>query len=507
MEEGSWLLKIELLSGLLVLAFILIFWGASSGRILVEGLTHLHIGDPVIMRALYFSTWQALLSGLLASVIAIPLGYINSTYEYPGRRLVEVLTTLPFTLPSSAVALAFLLLVNQGLLPRGWIPIVLAHAYFNFGMVAQMVSSSLSTISERVEEAAEVLGAGWFDKVRRLVIPLAARGVAYGFFLTFSLSFTSFAIPLLLGGPKYRTLEVEIYSLYKVFVDPGRASAAALLQLAVTMLFALPIMEREATTSEVRRRRRSLLASIFPWAVTILSSLPLAYLIFRSMYDPVTDRLNLRAWLSLISYDPTLGISPISSVVNTLIFSLEATLIVLLMSVLFVLSYRTRRLILTMTSLSLGTSSITMALGLILLSRSAPRWVLMVLTYAFIALPFTLRAVNAGISGVSQEVIEAAETLGMSRQDALVRVALSISRPALLVGLFYSLALATSETTASYFLASTETQTLTVATLKYASARKFQMASITSVLVMAITASYLLFKWVMELRAKWLRSE
>ncbi len=511
MEEGSRVLRagfLELIAGLSVLTFILLFWALSSGRILVEGLPHLgEILDPAVIRSLRFSVWQALLSGLITVMIATPLGYVNSTYDYPGRKLVEAFTTLPFTLPSSTVALAFLLLVNAGLMPRGWIPIVLAHAYFNFGMVAQMVSSSLSTVSERLEEAAEVLGADWFDRFRRLIAPLAIKGIAYGFLLTFALSFTSFAIPLLLGGPRYRTLEVEIYSLYKVLMNPNKASAVAILQLLVTMSLVLFMREREVSTLEVRRRKKSMLASVYPWLTATFSLLPLSYLLIRSLYDPMSGSLNLGEWAKLLSYDPTLGTHPLVPLVNTIVLSTESTLMVFLLSTLFALSSRMRKAILATTSLPLGTSSITLALGLFMLSRSMPRWILMILTYVFIALPFTLRAINAGISGLSPEVIEAAETLGMSRHDALIKVGLAVARPALMVGLFYSLALATSETTASYFLASTETQTLTVATLKYAGARRFQMASIMSVLVVFLTSLYLGLKWAVEARMKWLKSK
>ncbi|RLG37632.1 MAG: hypothetical protein DRO01_06985 [Thermoproteota archaeon] len=513
-EAGDWI------PALLASALLFSLWASSAGALLLEGVRALGEAatDPVVLRSLRFSLLQALASAGAAVLLALPLAYLNSTYEYPGRGLVETLVTLPFTLPTVSVALAFLLLVRAGLVPQGWPAIILAHAYFNFGVCAQMISASLGAVGVRLEEAAETLGAGPLTRFFRITLPLALRGVAAGFSLTFALSFTSFAIPLLLGGPRYRTLEVEIYSLYKVFLDAERASAAALIQLAATMAVAWLSLRWSSlgAAGEVRRRRPlrgswAPLGALYGYASAALAVYPVAYLVVRSLFDPLTDRFDPSVYAEILStaYDASLGAEPVRGLLNSAFFAAVTAIVTLSLAALVASAPpRARSLALGVSSLPLGTSSITAALGLYALGLrlGAPGWALIAASHVLIAAPFAMRAVESGVSGLSESLLDAAETLGLSRLDATFRVLLPAAAPAVLSGAFYALALSLSETAASTLLASPATQTLTVVALRYAGVRRFQEAAAVSSLVALLTWGALWAKQIVEGRMGWLRS-
>ena len=489
-------------------------WAVAFLPLMASGVPHLLavVSDPGIISALLFSFEQALLASLIAVGIGIPLGYINATFDYPGRRLVEVVTLAPFTMPTVSVGLAFLLIVRSGLLPPGLVAISLANAYFNFGFCASLVSSSLLAVGKRLEEAAEVMGASRWMVWRRVIVPLALRGVSYGFALTFTLSFTSFAVPLLLGGPGARTLEVEIYSLYKVFLDEGRASAAAILQLGVTMALTLLLTTKgpEARSLEVRRRRPAGAGiALLPYVLAALSFYPMAYLILRSLYNPFTGTFNPQIYLRLLSpsHDPALGVSPLRPLLNSIYYAVMTALMVLTLSSFLLLSKRAVRIASSLSILPLGTSSITLALGLLLLSTSLgiPGWVAIILSHFLIAFPFSLKVLESGVSGLSPHLMDAAETLGLSKLDAVFRVVLPAAMPAVLSSAFYSLAISLSETSASTLLSTPETMTLTVAALRYSGARRFQLASAASVLVMGLTWLFLWLRGRAESGLRWMR--
>ncbi len=491
-----------------------LLWGIAFLPLMISGIPYLPqaISDPGIVSALIFSLEQALLASIIAVGLGIPLGYVNATFDYPGRRLVEVVTLAPFTMPTVSVALAFLLIVRSGLLPSGLVSISLANAYFNFGFCATLVSSSLLSVGKRLEEAAEVMGASRLMVWRRIIVPLALRGVSYGFALTFILSFTSFAVPLLLGGPGSRTLEVEIYSLYKVFLDEGRASAAAILQLGVTMALTLVLTARgpEARSLEVRRRRPAGPGiALFPYLLALLSSYPMIYLLLRSLYNPFTGDFNPGVYLRLLSpsHDPALGISPLRPLLNSVYYAVMTALIVLTLSSILLLSKRAMRVASSLSILPLGTSSITLALGLLLLGTKLgiPGWIAIILSHFMIAFPFSLKVLESGVSGLSPHLMDAAETLGLSRLDAVFRVILPAAMPAVLSSAFYSLAISLSETSASTLLSTPETMTLTVAALRYSGARRFQLASAASVLVMGLTWLFLWLRGRVESGLKWMR--
>ncbi len=510
-----WDRLLALISSLIIPAI----WALIILPLLGMGIPHLAdtLADPSIQSAIVFSLEEATLASLIAITLAIPLGYLNATYDYPGRRIVEIATLAPFTMPTISVALAFLLMVRVGLLTPGLLAISLANAYFNFGFCAQMISSSLLTVGKRIEEAADVLGASRWMKWRKIILPLSLRGVSYGFILTFTLSFASFAVPLLLGGPGSRTLEVEIYSLYKVFLDEGKASAAAILQLIVTFLLSI-LMSRRAKLAralELRRRRilpKSLLPLlIVPYALSVVALYPIGYLFLKSIFSPYTGKFDPLVYLDFLipRYDPILGVSTIRPLLNSLFFASMTALIVLTLSSLILLSNKARKLARDLSILPLGTSSITLALGLFLFSSELgiPGWIAIVMSHVLIAFPFAISSLESGISGISSHLMDAAETLGASRLDAIFKVLLPAALPAVLSAAFYSLAISLSETSASTLLATPETLTLTVAALRYSGARRFQLAAAASFIIMLLTWIFLLVKSRIEVGLPWLKSE
>ncbi len=506
--------------GIVSVAMVLVLWGASSFGLFFNGIPYLPeaIADKAIRRAFKFSFTQAFASALLSVVLAIPLAYLDATYDFRGRKLLKIMVTMPFTLPTISVALSFLLLSRKGVFPGGWLPIIAAHVYFNFGMCSQILSSSLSSISTDVEEAADTLGASYWLKMRGVVLPLLMKGITYSFILTFVLCFTSFAIPLLLGGPRYRTLEVEIYSLYKVFLDEKLASGAAIIQLAVTSALSIIALRSlpSARSKELRVRRslpkdpfHALLLSYY--IIMAFSALyPVAYLAYRSLFNPLTDEFSPSVYIKVISpnFDPSLGTSPLNSLINSLFFATMTSIATLIVASLLISStQKIRELGMLISLFPLGTSSISLALGLYALGSKLriPGWVLITSSHFLISAPFTFRSLEAGASSIDPTLIDAAETLGLDRLDTTFKILLPLILPSVLVGSFYAFAMSISETSAVALLSTPETQTLTVAALRYSGVRRFQEATAISVLVCLMTWSLLFLHGLVERKMKWIR--
>jgi ABC-type Fe3+ transport system permease subunit len=91
----------------LVLPFlnaIATFFSASTTR---DVLT-----NPSMLRILWFSLWQAVLSVLVTMIFAIPATWALSRFQFPGARLFRGLLTTPFVLPSIVVAAGVLPLLG-----------------------------------------------------------------------------------------------------------------------------------------------------------------------------------------------------------------------------------------------------------------------------------------------------------------------------------------------------------------------------------------------------------
>ena len=63
--------------------------------------------------------WQATLSTVLTLLVALPGAYVLARYEFPGRRVVRALVTVPFVLPTVVVGSAFAALLGAGRTARG----------------------------------------------------------------------------------------------------------------------------------------------------------------------------------------------------------------------------------------------------------------------------------------------------------------------------------------------------------------------------------------------------
>ena len=95
------------------LAFLAVFFVYPVAAILVRGLTpggeidlsplRDVVSDPMMRQIAWFTVWQAALSTVLTVLVALPGAFVLSRFEFPARRLVRALVTVPFVLPTVVV--------------------------------------------------------------------------------------------------------------------------------------------------------------------------------------------------------------------------------------------------------------------------------------------------------------------------------------------------------------------------------------------------------------------
>ena len=239
--------------------------------------------------------WQALASTVLTIAVAMPAAYVLGRYRFRGRSLVSALVVVPFVLPTVVVALAFVAILPDGV-ERGWAPILVAHAFFNVAVVVRIVGTYWANLDPRVGEAAATLGASPLARFREITAPLLAPAVAAAAAIVFLFSFTSFGVVLILGGPRYATIEAEIYNQAVRLFDLRAAAVLSLVQLAcvVAAVWVATRLERRVTTpgrfarsatrsGRVRTRRDKLVVGASLGSLGLFLGLPLAVLVERSL--------------------------------------------------------------------------------------------------------------------------------------------------------------------------------------------------------------------------------
>ncbi|MDO9349020.1 MAG: ABC transporter permease subunit, partial [Anaerolineales bacterium] len=263
---------------------------------------------------LLFTFYQAFLSTLLTLLVGLPAAYLFARFDFYGKPLLRLLTAIPFMLPTVVVAAGF----NALLGPRGWVnlglmrlfgleaaPIVfvytlsailLAHVFYNTTIVIRVVGNALAHLDPRLEQAARLLGADARRAFWRVTLPLLRPSILAAALLVFLFDFTSFGVILLLGGPRFATLEVEIYMQAIQIFNLPLAAVLSFIQLLCTLAFSVlysRIVTRAAVTVAPHaaesnlRRARTWREKLFVGGVALLLLtlflLPMASLPLRSV--------------------------------------------------------------------------------------------------------------------------------------------------------------------------------------------------------------------------------
>lgn len=166
--------------------------------------------------------------------------------------MLRALTTIPFVLPTVVVAVAFAALLGPNGVLNQWAQawfgfdtppihlqqtiwaILIAHVFYNVSIIIRSVGGFWANLNPRLEEAAAVLGAGTWQRLRHVTLPLLLPSILASSLLIFLFCFTSFGVILILGGLRFATLEVEIYRQAGALFNLPAAAILSLIQMLCT---------------------------------------------------------------------------------------------------------------------------------------------------------------------------------------------------------------------------------------------------------------------------------
>jgi thiamine transport system permease protein len=472
-RPGGWRGRTTLLLAAAPLLFLTAFLLLPLLRVLGIGGAALGIlAQPYFQGRLLWTFSQAALTAVLSLLIGGPLAYLLARYQLPGKGLLLRLLLLPFVTPTLVAALGLLSLFG----PRGITHldlsetpalIVLGNLFFNLPLMIRLSYAGFVRVPPSLNAAARTLGATGWQAALGVSLPLAWPGLAAGAVLVFLYSALSFGLPLLLGGEKYATLEVEIYTLTAYELRLPEASALILVQLAITLLATwvyVRLGQNQGAGVAVRRelprpRRWAALATSGLTALVLLICFaPLVAVTVRS-FDG-RGGPTLAFWSGLLtSEDPSLSLM----LGNTLRFAaLTLVCAVVLGSLHALAAYRSRSRWLDLLSLlPLMVSPVSLSVGYLLLYPALRAQLpLLIAAYTLLATPLLTRSLLPALRAVPDNVQQAARTLGASQAGLWRTVMLPSVLPALRAGAALSLTTVLGEFAATLVLSRPEWATL-----------------------------------------------
>jgi molybdate transport system permease protein len=215
------------------------------------------VRERVLLDALALSLVTTLASLTLAVVFGTPLAFVLARRRFRGASLVETLVDLPIVLPPSVAGLALLLLLGRrGALggplealgitvPFTTLAVILAQAFVATPFYVRSVRSGFLAIDGDLEDAARVDGAGEWDVVRRISVPLAAPAIAAGLVMTWARALGEFGATIMFAGNvegRTQTLPLLVYSEFQSSLDSSVAAAAILVVAAAGVLLGVRVI-------------------------------------------------------------------------------------------------------------------------------------------------------------------------------------------------------------------------------------------------------------------------
>jgi thiamine transport system permease protein len=484
---------------------------------------------------LRFTINQALVSTLLCLVIGLPGAYLLSNYDIKGKKIILGICAIPFVLPSILVILGFVSFYgNNGFLNQllmslfnleepplrilySYQAIILAHAFYNFPVILLLITTYWDNLDPKYEMASYVFGATrtqtFFNVTLRRILP----SILSSSLLVFLFCFTSFSIILVLGGgPKYTTMEVEIYRRARIGMDMNGAAAYSIVSIVFCIILLILylgsqklISSSDSVVSSTYQKNKQptsktgrLFSNLYFTITGLFILAPILSIVLKSCFATVSR--SSQKVFTLKYYKQLFGMQASSGVMNdatpAILTSLKIAIIVGLLTVPIVLSLSvaTKRkdslssnLIELIGMLPLAISSVIIGLGYYLIAAKVPALsgtTMVVLAHLVIALPFALRIITPELDKLPDTLSQSAMTLGATPFRAFVDIELPLIKNALIKAAIFSFATSMGEINATLILSSSKIVTIPIVMYRLIGSYNFAGASALGTILIVVCA-------------------
>jgi iron(III) transport system permease protein len=195
--------------------------------------------NPLTVRSIYNAVEVGIITAIIGGALAFAIGYTIHRTRLPGRRAIDLISTIPVAIPGLVVGVAYLwawIGVPGGLYGTIWILALAFIARFMPDTVKSL-STSFLQIHRELEEAAWVCGKGTLATIRTVMLPLAMPGVIASMTLLFVLAIRELGSSLFLYTSNTMVMSVLLLDYY----EGGNIGKTAAFSLVQTVLLAVLI--------------------------------------------------------------------------------------------------------------------------------------------------------------------------------------------------------------------------------------------------------------------------
>jgi iron(III) transport system permease protein len=168
------------------------------------------VADPLLVRAFRNTIVVGAGVAIIGTAFFTLIAYVVVKTKFAGRAALDLLSWLPWAIPGILMSLALLWTVFQTpfLLPLyGTVAVlILALVIKSMPFGVQLSKSVLLQLGDELEEASRIVGGGWLQTYRRVILPLLAPTLVTVALIGFISAARDISTVVLLGSSQSRTL-------------------------------------------------------------------------------------------------------------------------------------------------------------------------------------------------------------------------------------------------------------------------------------------------------------
>jgi molybdate transport system permease protein len=206
----------------------------------------------------WFPLWLSLEVATAATLISLALGlgiaWLLANRDFPGKNLVDAITTLPLALPPTVLGYYLLVIIGRSSwIGRAWEAVtgtplvftwraaVIASTLHAIPLLIKSSRAALESIDVACERAGRSLGASEWRLFWRVSLPLARRPIAAATVLAFARSLGDFGATLMIAGDipgRTQTAAIAIFDA----VESGNTMTARVLVIVISIVTAAVVL-------------------------------------------------------------------------------------------------------------------------------------------------------------------------------------------------------------------------------------------------------------------------
>lgn len=242
-----------LLFGLPQLAFIAIPLLALFLRVSPDSIWE-HLQQPQVLQAIALSLRTTIASTLIILTAGTPLAYLLARYDFPLHNLADTLVDLPTVLPPAVAGVSLLMAFGRRGVIGSWLnelgititfttlAVVIAQVFIAAPFYIRAAAIGFANLDIELEQSAALDGAGPWQVLRYITLPLARTALLGGAVLAWARALGEFGATIIFAGNfpgRTQTMPLAIYIGFEFDLDVALTLSIILVGVSTLVLLLL----------------------------------------------------------------------------------------------------------------------------------------------------------------------------------------------------------------------------------------------------------------------------